>query len=116
MLAGALVYLLSPDLLIEYRAVISRPKVRNLHHLNDAEIDRLLVELTANAMWREPKLGNRAPDPGDDHLWALLETHEGSILIGGDQLLLKNPPVNRTVITPRTCVDQFLHQKKPSRH
>ncbi|MFU8815166.1 MAG: hypothetical protein ACNA7W_07460 [Pseudomonadales bacterium] len=52
-------------------------------------------------LWRKPKPGNRAPDPGDDHLWALLQAHDGSILISGDQLLLNNPPANRSVITPK---------------
>lgn len=101
MLRGSLLFLLSPDLIDEYRSVLLRPKLRESHGLSAAEIDQVLVELTANAMWSEPKAGSAAPDPGDDHLWSLLETHAGSILITGDQLLLRNPPSNHSVISPQ---------------
>ena len=50
MLSGSLVHLLSPALLAEYRSVLLRPKLTKLHGLAEAEVDRLLVELTANAM------------------------------------------------------------------
>ena len=88
MLAGSLIFLLSPDLIDEYRSVLLRPKLRALHGASAAAIDRLLEELTANAIWSEPVAGGAAPDPGDDHLWRLLDTHAGSILITGDQVLL----------------------------
>jgi predicted nucleic acid-binding protein len=108
MLSGSLLYLLSPELLAEYRSVLLRPKPTKLHGLAEAEADRLLVELTANAMWREPKPASPAPDRGDDHLWALLGAYAGSILITGDRLLLENPPTRSSVISPKTCVDRFL--------
>jgi len=108
MLSGSLLYLLSPELLAEYRSVLLRPKLTKLHGLAEAEVDRLLVELTANAMWREPKPASPAPDRGDDHLWALLGAYAGSILITGDRLLLENPPTRSSVISPKTCVDRFL--------
>ncbi len=112
MLSGSLLHLLSPELLAEYRSVLLRPKLTKLHSLAEAEVDRLLVELTANAMWREPKPASPAPDPapdrGDDHLWALLGAYAGSILITGDRLLLENPPTRSSVISPKTCIDRFL--------
>jgi len=106
MLSGSLLYLLSPELLAEYRSVLLRPKLTKLHGLTEAEVDRLLVELTANAMWREPKPAS--PARGDDHLWALLNAYAGSILITGDRLLLENPPARSSVISPKTCVDSLL--------
>jgi putative PIN family toxin of toxin-antitoxin system len=108
MLSGSLLHLLSPELLAEYRSVLLRPKLTKLHSLAEAEVDRLLVELTANAMWREPKPASPAPDRGDDHLWALLGAYAGSILITGNRLLLENPPTRSSVISPKTCVDRFL--------
>ena len=102
MLSGALVFLLSPALLDEYRSVLSRPKLVKLHGLTEAQIDQLLVELTANAIWREPKPGFPASDRGDDHLWALLSVYSGSILVTGDRLLLENPPKRSSVISPST--------------
>ena len=108
MLSGALVFLLSPALLDEYRSVLCRPKLVKLHGLSEAHIDQLLVELTANAIWREPKAGSPAPDRGDDHLWALLSAYSGSILVTGDRLLLENPPQQNSVISPSTWLNDFV--------
>jgi putative PIN family toxin of toxin-antitoxin system len=108
MLGGRLVYLMSPELLDEYRAVLLRPKLTKLHGLSEVEIDRLLVEIAANAIWREPDSTSSAPDPGNDHLWALLDAFSECILITGDRLLLKHTPVDGSVISPKTCIDCFL--------
>ena len=107
MLSGKLIFLLSPALLDEYRAVLSRPKLAKLHGLTEPQTDQLLVELTANAIWREPTPGAPAPDRGDDHLWALLSAYPGSILVTGDRLLLENPPTRGSVISPGTWLDDF---------
>ena len=107
MLAGDLVYMLSPALLAEYRRVLTRPRLRGLHGLDEREIDRVLVELTANAIWREPVDVGPAPDPGDDHLWSLLSAHAGATLITGDRLLVDNPPTDNQVISPRAWVTVF---------
>lgn len=114
MLSGSLLYLMSPALLAEYRSVLLRSKVSKLHGLTEAEIDRLLVDLTANAMWRDPTPGSPAPDRGDDHLWALLSAYSASILITGDRLLLENPPTRSSVICSKTCVDSFMGQDDPA--
>jgi putative PIN family toxin of toxin-antitoxin system len=107
MLSAALVYLLSPSLLDEYRAVLLRPKLSRLHGLTEKEIDVLLTELVSNAIWREPEPAGLAPDPGDNHLWALLASHPGSVLITGDRLLIEHPPEKASVISPRTYVEHF---------
>jgi predicted nucleic acid-binding protein len=108
MLSGTLVFLLSPALLDEYRSVLFRPKLVKLHGLTETQIDQLLVELTANAIWREPKPGSPAPGRGDDHLWALLSAYSGSILVTGDRLLLENPPKRSSVISPSTWLSDFV--------
>lgn len=108
MMSGSLLYLLSPALLEEYRSVLLRPELAKLHGLAEPEVDQLLIELTANAVWREPTITSPAPDRGDDHLWALLVAYPGSILITGDRLLLEYPPVKSSVISPRTWIDSFI--------
>ncbi|MCZ6869037.1 MAG: putative toxin-antitoxin system toxin component, PIN family [Gammaproteobacteria bacterium] len=108
MLSGMLIFLLSPALLDEYRNVLLRPKLSRLHGLDEQEIDRILEELTANAIWREARATVAAPDRGDDHLWALLAAHADSILVTGDRLLLAHPPDRSSVISPKICVDRFL--------
>ena len=110
MLEGNLLFLLSPELLQEYRNVLLRPKLVSLHGLNEQQIDTLLTEITANAIWHETpeEAISQAPDPGDDHLWALLATEPGAILVTGDQLLYDNPPRRSSVISPASCVNLFL--------
>ena len=107
MLTGAIIYILSPALLSEYQSVLSRPKLMRLHGLNRSQIRDVMVELTANAIWREPAPSDPAPDPGDNHLWALLAAYPGSALITGDQLLLNNPPQHCSVISPATWLGEF---------
>lgn len=113
MLDGDLLYLMSDDLLNEYSSVLRRPRLVRLHGRTDDEIDRLLTDLVANAIWREPIASGDAPDTGDDHLWALLASHPQGQLVTGDQLLLDNPPSGASVTSPRGFVDTFLSRKEP---
>lgn len=101
MLDGRLIYLLSPTLLSEYRQVLLRPKLARLHGLSEEEIDRLMTEIVANALWREPPpVSHEAtPDPGDDHLWALLGSQPSAVLVTGDPLLLDRPRRGNPVMT-----------------
>lgn len=110
MLAGRFPFVLSPPLLDEYRRVLLRDKIRGLHGLSEDEIDCILVELVANAVWHEPAPADSvaAPDPGDDHLWRLLNTLDAGVLVTGDQLLLDNPPDTASVVSPRSFVDALL--------
>ena len=100
MLDGSLLCLLSPDLLAEYRLVLLRPKISQRHGLNADQVDQILTEITLNALWREPLNSNHAPDPGDNHLWALLDSHPNSLLITGDQLLLDHAHDHALVMSP----------------
>jgi putative PIN family toxin of toxin-antitoxin system len=100
MLSARFRYLLSPDLLDEYRAVLLRSKIKMQQGLETEDVDRILTELVTNAIWREPVLTVLAPDSGDDHLWALLSSFRGSVLVTGDRLLLENPPDFASVIKP----------------
>lgn len=104
MLDGRLIYLLSPDLLGEYRAVLLRPRLGRAHGLTESEIDTLLTELTANCIWRDPPAdaAHQAPDMQDAHLWALLACEPAAVLVTGDRLLLDNPRPLSSIISPVT--------------
>ena len=110
MLDGSLLYLMSGDLLAEYASVLLRPRLVRHHGRSEAEIDRLLSELTANAIWREAAAGDTAPDANDSHLWALLASWAGSRLITGDRLLVDNASARRPVLTPRDFMN--LHKRR----
>ncbi len=108
MLTGEVLYLMSEELIIEYGAVLRRARLASLHRLSGEEIDSLLAEIVANSIWREPAPAESAPDSGDNHLWRLLASDPGSILVTGDKLLLANPPPDHSVISPRHYIDNQL--------
>jgi len=66
----------------------------------------VLTELVANARWREPASELQAPDPGDNHLWALL-AERGVVLVTGDRLLLESPPAPASVLSARSFLELF---------
>lgn len=107
MLDGRLVFLLSVELLDEYRRVLLRPRLRALHGLGEGEIDAILTEIAANAVVRAPANAPAAPDPGDDLLWRLIATSPGAVLVTGDALLVAQPPAFATVLSPRAFVDSL---------
>ena len=101
MLSGDLLFLLSVDLLGEYRQVLLRPALRARYGLDEGEIDTVLTTLAENAVVREPvDPPSLPPDKGDRHLWALLATHPGSVLVTGDRALVDSPPQWASVVLP----------------
>ena len=104
MLTGRFAYLLSPALLREYRQVLLRPAIASRHRLTAVEVDAVLTELVANARWREPASELQAPDPGDNHLWALLARRD-VVLVTGDGLLLESPPAPASVLSARSFLE-----------
>lgn len=110
MIDGDILFLISPELILEYRTVLLRNKLLHLHKLNEHQVDNLLTEITANAIWHEtvPDSADQAPDPGDSHLWALLATEPSATLVTGNKLLYANPPKHNSVISPANFVKFFL--------
>lgn len=108
MLAGRLSFVLSVDLLVEYRVVLLRPRVAARHRLSPTEVDAILERLSLTALLREPAPAlSSPPDPGDAHLWALLAAVPGSVLVTGDAALLDSPPDGASVISPAALVGQL---------
>ena len=116
MLRGRFSYLLSQDLLAEYRQVLLRPKIVERHRLSQNQIDILLTEIVANAVMRSPaEPAESAPDPGDDHLWALIgctpDDAPDATLVTGDQKLISNPPERGKVISPNDFSKQLFREE-----
>ncbi|MDE0661391.1 MAG: putative toxin-antitoxin system toxin component, PIN family [Gammaproteobacteria bacterium] len=116
MLDGGFLYSLSPELLHEYAGVLRRSRIARIHGWTDEQLDRFLTDLVANSVWREPAAAERAPDPGDDHLWALLAAHRQACLVTGDQLLVSNPRPHSRVVTPRRFVEELLKPQTTGPH
>jgi predicted nucleic acid-binding protein len=65
------------------------------------QVDGILTAIAANAIIREPTgSGELAPDPGDQHLWNLLEAVPAAILVTGDKRLIESAPSGRSVLLP----------------
>lgn len=102
---GAFPFLLSTALLAEYREVLLRAKIRKVHGLSEREIDLLLTEIATHAIVREPEAASGAPDPKDNHLWALALSVPGSALVTGDLTLARKPPRASNVLSARQFVE-----------
>lgn len=110
MVAGRILFLLSVELVDEYRRVLLREAIRARHGLSEAEVDRVLTELLRNAAVREPVASSdSAPDRGDQHLWDLLAAQRRAVLVTGDRRLLESPPHETQVMSP----DAFARQHLP---
>ena len=109
MLRGNFLFLLSVDLLAEYRTVLLRPKIKKLHGLKEEEIDTILTEITANGIVKDPQtVPPQGLDPKDQHVWDLLRCHPNAILITGDQALRKMALKHFTALTSHEFVEQVL--------
>lgn len=110
MVAGRILFLLSVELVDEYRRVLLRQAIRARHGLSEAEVDRILTELLRNAAVREPVASSHsAPDSGDQHLWDLLAAQRRAVLVTGDRRLLESPAHEARVMSP----DAFARQHLP---
>jgi len=101
MIAGTFVFALSPELLVEYRAVLLRSGIRRRHSLDTDQVDALLESIVLHAIIRAPGSNPAsAPDPGDQHLWDLLAAVPGAVLVTGDTKLADQAPGRASVVTP----------------
>ena len=103
MLRGAFTYLLSLDLLREYREVLLRPRIHRRHGLGGADVEAILTELALNGSIRDPPpVRGALPDFGDRHLFALLHCDSASVLVTGDEKLIQHAPEPDRLMSPRS--------------
>jgi uncharacterized protein len=108
MLAGQFRFLLSVELLAEYRAVLLRSKIRSRHGLSEAQVDTLLTELAANGVALEVESPTRERNSGgDEHLWQLLAQELSAVLVTGDKRLFGKATKKSRVLTPRDFADRL---------
>jgi len=87
MLRGRFPYLLSEELIREYRVVLLRPRIASQHGLNAEAIDEVLLRLAAQGALRVA--GTLSGTRGDEHLFALLATDRRALLVTGDAAALR---------------------------
>lgn len=107
MLGGRFTYLISLDLLAEYREVLLRSAIRRRHGLTDAQVEVVLTELALNGTLHDPRpTATALPDADDRHLWALLEESSGALLVTGDEALRRRAPEPTRILSPRQFLDR----------
>jgi uncharacterized protein len=101
--------LLSPTLLNELAAALSRDKFRK--YVTRSEAMRFVVWIRyAGVLLNDPPRERRlTPDPGDDYLVALAQSTDADLIVSGDRHLteLRNP--RPPVLSPK----EFLEQLTP---
>ncbi len=106
MLRGGFRFLLSIELLAEYRAVLLRTKIRSRHRLSEREIDVLLAEIATNGVVVESESPMTGEDVRQDvHLWRLLAREPSAVLVTGDKRLFSHPAGKARVLMPREFAD-----------
>jgi predicted nucleic acid-binding protein len=106
MLSGELRFLLSEDLLAEYRSVLLRAKIVAAHGLTGEEVDEVLVRIAANGAVHEPgpaEIASSGP-AGDPHLFALLAVEPAALLVSGDLQVLQH--AGRRGRTPEAALEE----------
>jgi putative PIN family toxin of toxin-antitoxin system len=104
MLSARFPFLLSVELLGEYREVLLRSAIRERHGLGEEQVDRLLAAIAREAIIREPRAGAAAPDPDDQHVWNLLAGDARALLVTGDRRLQERAPSAASVVSPEAFV------------
>ncbi len=108
MIEGRFPYLLSVELLSEYRSVLLRSPIRQRHALAGEDVDLLLEEIAFLGIVRELNSScQSAPDTEDNHLWHLLKAQPGSLLVTGDHKLLGSPPSFASVFSPAAFCERM---------
>jgi putative PIN family toxin of toxin-antitoxin system len=88
---GAFELVVSEAILTEYSRVLRYPRLRELHHLSDAQLDEIDEGFREFAELVEPLLLPSVveDDPDDNHLLACSETGQVDCLVSGDRHLLQ---------------------------
>ena len=106
MLAGRFRFLLSVELLAEYRDVLLRPKIRRRHRLAQREVDVLLTEIAVNGVTLDVESpADRRDGEEDDHLRRMLSAEPSALLVTGDLKLMNRLGKSVKVLTPREFAD-----------
>lgn len=107
MIQGQLIFVVSTELVAEYRSVLLRPRIAALHGLATGQVDDLLTTIVANAIVREINTSaSAAPDPGDQHLWDLLASVPNAVRVTGDKALRDGAPASAAVLSPRAWISE----------
>lgn len=100
MLTDGFRYVVSPELLRHYGAVLNRPSLVAIHGLHRSQVDVIVSALAANALIREPEHSAvRAEGPADQYLIDLVTSDPRYVLVAGDTRL-QRAELDLSLISP----------------
>jgi len=89
LLSGQVRALMSSALVDEYRRVLLRPKLRQLHGLSAEGVETILAGLAQHATFIEPEPVELPENPGDAHVVSIIHAWPEALLITGDAALAR---------------------------
>ena len=107
MLAGRFRFLLSVELIAEYREVLLRPKIRARHRLSESEGDVRLKEIAVNGVVLDVEPAAAGRRKRDDHIRSLFSAAPSAVLVTGDQELVDEMEKKARVLTPRAFAENL---------
>jgi putative PIN family toxin of toxin-antitoxin system len=114
MLADRFRFLISAELLAEYREVLLRPAIRRRHRLSEGEVDVLLTDIAAAGTFLDieaPPVGRGRED--DSHLRRILAADLSAVLVTGDLKLIVALGTGARVLTARTFSERLTERGRP---
>ncbi len=113
MLDGRFRFLLSIELLAEYREVLLRQRIRRRHGLAEKEVDAILTDVAAAGVVLDDDRLAARPAGHDGHLWQILAAAPDAVLVTGDRRLFEGPAVPGRVASARAYAEGL--EKRPPR-
>ncbi len=113
MLEGRFRFLLSIELLAEYREVLLRQRIRRRHGLAEKEIDVILTDVAAAGVVLDAVRLAARPAGHDGHLWQILAAAPDAVLVTGDRRLFEKTAVPGRVASARAFAEGL--EKRPPR-
>ena len=105
MLTGGFRFLISVELLAEYREVLRRQKITRRHRLSAAEVDVLLTDIAAAGVVVEVEKAPISRQHEDAHLLRILAREPAAVLVTGDKELFHDRVEGHRVLSPRQFVE-----------
>lgn len=100
--------IVSFELVAEYLSSLTGARARRHHSLTVEQAEQFVRSFQRVATNISADSGPMCPDKRDQHLWDLLQTVPGCMLVTGEDALLRSDHFPGRVLSPRQFVEHYL--------